>query len=252
MPSMASPVKQNVPDRWRPFRPTAVANDACTSARRWFCPSLAFGRFAGNGVARIMRSIESIVFKSNVFKFFCSIYFFWGGYGIGVRDFPFSRDQIPILFPFRIFFDLWFAIINVPRIFIICLLTLCRQPFNINCLLFLKKGSNPQIYRTQSTITLTTELLNCSSTLLSPYNIGFSVIGIFRILLFVFQLIYKVCFGFAFFVRNLLIFILCSNWEKKESRAFKYFKIMLLNLKFESQVNIEYTYESHRISIREN
>lgn len=62
MPSIVSPVKQNVPVRWRPFRPTAVANDACTSARREFSP-LPFGKFAGNGFARIIRSIESIVTK---------------------------------------------------------------------------------------------------------------------------------------------------------------------------------------------
>lgn len=60
MPSIVSPVKQNVPVRWRPFRPTAVANDACTSARREFSP-LPFGKFAGIGFARIIRSIESIV-----------------------------------------------------------------------------------------------------------------------------------------------------------------------------------------------
>lgn len=60
MPSIVSPVKQNVPVRWRPFRPTAVVNDACTSARGGFCP-LPFGKFAGNGFARNIRSIESIV-----------------------------------------------------------------------------------------------------------------------------------------------------------------------------------------------
>lgn len=62
MPSIVSPVKQNVPVKWRPFLLTAVANDACTSARRWFCP-LPLGKFVGNGVARIIRSIESIVIK---------------------------------------------------------------------------------------------------------------------------------------------------------------------------------------------
>ena len=35
MPSIVSPVKQNVPVRWRPFRPTAAdANEACTRALR--------------------------------------------------------------------------------------------------------------------------------------------------------------------------------------------------------------------------
>lgn len=34
MPSIVSPVKQNVPVRWRPFRPTADANEACTRALR--------------------------------------------------------------------------------------------------------------------------------------------------------------------------------------------------------------------------
>lgn len=61
MPSIVSPVKQNVPVRWRPLRPMAVANDACTRARRWACP-LPLGKLVGNGVARIIRSIESILF----------------------------------------------------------------------------------------------------------------------------------------------------------------------------------------------
>lgn len=34
IPSIVSPVKQNVPVRWRPFRPTADANEACTRALR--------------------------------------------------------------------------------------------------------------------------------------------------------------------------------------------------------------------------
>lgn len=57
IPSIVSPVRQNVPVRWRPLRPTAVANDACTSARRWPWPLV---RLGGSGAARIILSNESI------------------------------------------------------------------------------------------------------------------------------------------------------------------------------------------------
>lgn len=58
IPSIVSPVRQNVPVRWRPLRPTAVASEACTRARR---PCPLFDRLGGNGAARINRSIESII-----------------------------------------------------------------------------------------------------------------------------------------------------------------------------------------------
>lgn len=61
-----------------------MANDACTSARRAFSP-LPLGKFSGNGFARIIRSIESIVQVSayfctlcqcfSVFLFFCFSFF---------------------------------------------------------------------------------------------------------------------------------------------------------------------------------
>lgn len=57
IPSIVSPVRQNVPVRWRPLRPTAVANDACTNARRWPWPLV---RLGGSGAARIILSNESI------------------------------------------------------------------------------------------------------------------------------------------------------------------------------------------------
>ncbi len=58
MPSIVSPVKQNVPVKCLPLRPTADANDAWTKARRW---PWVMGRPGGNGAARIKRSNESIV-----------------------------------------------------------------------------------------------------------------------------------------------------------------------------------------------
>lgn len=58
MPSIVSPVKQNVPVRWRPFRPTADANDAWTRARRLPCDN---GKLGGSGAVRMNRSSESIV-----------------------------------------------------------------------------------------------------------------------------------------------------------------------------------------------
>lgn len=58
MPSIVSPVKQNVPDRWRPLRPTADASDACTNARRLPCDN---GKLGGSGAVRMNRSSESML-----------------------------------------------------------------------------------------------------------------------------------------------------------------------------------------------
>lgn len=58
MPSIVSPVSENVPVRWRPLRPTAEASEACTSALRLPCES---GRLGGSGAVRMNRSSESIV-----------------------------------------------------------------------------------------------------------------------------------------------------------------------------------------------
>lgn len=58
IPSIVSPVRQNVPVKWRPFLPTADASEAWTRARRdpWEP-----GKLGGSGAARIRRSSESIL-----------------------------------------------------------------------------------------------------------------------------------------------------------------------------------------------
>lgn len=65
MPSIVSPVRQNVPVKCLPLRPTvAAAKEACTRARCWpFVVAVLTLRARGSGAARIIRSKESIIFN---------------------------------------------------------------------------------------------------------------------------------------------------------------------------------------------
>lgn len=68
MPSIVSPVKQNVPVKWRPFRPITEQRLACTKA---FCDLVAAVRAGWCDPELISRSNESISLQ---FSWFCLSY----------------------------------------------------------------------------------------------------------------------------------------------------------------------------------